>query len=109
MKKWYEKDEGKTILYGEPEDVAKTHPTAIAIPDKPDPDSIWEGGRWISDPTAYARKRVAEYPEIGVQLDALLKQFKLMDGSLELCPDMQSIISSWEEVKAKYPKPEESK
>jgi hypothetical protein len=48
---------------------------------------------WI-DPNAYKAKRVAEYPSIGDQLDAL---WKGGDAAAEMLATVQS-------VKAKYPK-----
>jgi hypothetical protein len=50
----------------------------------------------------YADKRRREYPPIGDQLDALLRQF---DGQSSLVPELQTIINQWKTVKTKYPKP----
>jgi len=50
---------------------------------------------WI-DPEAYKGKRVAEYPSIGDQLDAL---WKGGDAAAEMLAKVQA-------VKTKYPKPE---
>ncbi len=50
---------------------------------------------WV-DPTAYRRQRVAEYPPIGDQLDAL---WKGGDAAAEMLAKVMA-------VKAKYPKPE---
>jgi hypothetical protein len=47
-------------------------------------------------------KRAAEYPAIGDQLDAILKQIKASNA--EIVPELADIISRWEEVKRKHPK-----
>ena len=50
---------------------------------------------WV-DPKAYIAKRIAEYPSIGDQLDAL---WKGGDAAAEMLAKVQA-------VKTKYPKPE---
>lgn len=50
------------------------------------------------------RKRRAEYPSIGDQLDAILKQFsalKIAGTTLET--DLNQIITTWQAIKDKYP------
>lgn len=55
---------------------------------------------------AYKEKRLAEYPSLGDQLDAVLKQMvKLSKAGIALDPDMQAIVDKWQAVKIKYPKP----
>lgn len=50
-------------------------------------------------------KRRAEYPAIGDQLDALLKQFDDMElAGLNLNPEFRQIKDQWNAVKVKYPK-----
>jgi len=58
------------------------------------------------DAQAYARNRKPEYPDIGNQLDALLKHlnYRRTQGD-ELVQDLDDIIASWLSVKSKYPKP----
>ena len=53
----------------------------------------------------YSRKRKPEYPDIGDQLDALLKHlnYRRTQGD-ELVQDLDNIIASWLSVKSKYPK-----
>lgn len=57
----------------------------------------------------YRDDRIAEYPKLGDQLDALLKQFNYMriSGALDLVQEMDDTVNQWLAVKAKYPKPEE--
>lgn len=120
MKKWYQKDNGKTIIYGESKEITKNHPSAKVIPDKPAGDFIWEGGAWIAEPDAYKRHREAEYPRIGDQLDAILKHMNYMQmtmgrndistdekvlRSLNMIAELDGVIANWLSVKAKYPKP----
>lgn len=39
---WYHKDNGNTILWGEPDDVARNYPTAIKISsERPSPMHFW--------------------------------------------------------------------
>ncbi len=58
------------------------------------------------DAQEYARNRKPEYPDIGDQLDALLKHlnYRRTQGD-ELVQDLDDIIASWLSVKSKYPKP----
>ena len=58
--------------------------------------------------TEYIEKRAAEYPAIGDQLDALLKEFnyRRLNGD-NLVSDLDGVIGDWLAVKAKYPKPEQ--
>lgn len=59
----------------------------------------------LSDQYKFDRK--AAYPNIGEQLDAVLKQFTMMrmDG-IDLTKDLDSIVGQWLAVKKKFPKPE---
>ena len=58
------------------------------------------------DAKEYARNRKPEYPDIGDQLDALLRHlnYRRTQGD-ELVQDLDDIIASWLSVKSKYPKP----
>lgn len=49
----------------------------------------------------YQNLRRIEYPDIGDQLDAILKYFMTIK---RLPPDLQNIIDQWQAVKLKYPK-----
>lgn len=53
----------------------------------------------------YATKRQKEYPAIGDQLDAILKQlnYDRLNGRA-LVQDMDNIIGQWLEIKERYPK-----
>lgn len=55
--------------------------------------------------TEYKRLRAPEYPDIGDQLDAILKHFayRRTQGD-ELVQDMDNIIGAWLAVKARFPK-----
>ena len=57
------------------------------------------------DAQAYARKRKPEYPDIGDQLDALLKHlnYRRTQGD-ELVQELDDIIAAWLNVKQRYPK-----
>lgn len=56
--------------------------------------------------TDYRPKRVKEYPPVTDQLDAILKQMvKLQQAGIALDADMADIVSKWQAVKTKYPKP----
>lgn len=53
----------------------------------------------------YTELRKNEYPELGEQLDAILKGFNQMRLNGESLPDdLDNIINQWLAVKAKYPK-----
>ena len=57
----------------------------------------------------YVYKRLSEYPDIGDQLDATLKQFTMMRlNGVDMNADMDVILGQWLAVKKKYPKPEDS-
>lgn len=108
MRSWYKKDAGKTLLYGEEADIESRHPSAVKIPDRPGEDFVWVNDSWVSDPEAYRRKRAAEYPPVGDQLDAIWKQLSYMQMNLEtnLVVEADDIMGKWLAVKRKYPKPE---
>ena len=57
------------------------------------------------DAQAYARNRKPEYPDIGDQLDALLKHlnYRRTQGD-ELVQELDDIIAAWLSVKQRYPK-----
>ena len=61
------------------------------------------------DTLKYKDDRKKEYPDIGEQLDAILKTLNYMqlDGQTDLVKDLDGIIGKWLAVKAKYPKPTE--
>ena len=40
-RKWYIKDEGRTTLWGFPDDVALHHPTAIEVEPRPSGQHVW--------------------------------------------------------------------
>lgn len=55
----------------------------------------------------YIAARQDNYPPIGDQLDAVLKQFEAMKvAGININVDLQSIIDQWNAVKAQYPKPQ---
>ena len=59
------------------------------------------------EPT-YDELRAREYPKIGDQLDAIIKElnYRRLQGD-NLVEDMDAIVNACIAVKAKYPKPEE--
>ncbi len=104
-RKWYEKDEGRTILSGYEDDVKVHHPSAIEIEPPPAPHYIRRSGEWIEPEGYYKEQRIKEYPPIGDQLDAILKQFVYwrMQGNT-LVQNLDDIIGQWLQVKENYPK-----
>lgn len=58
--------------------------------------------------TEYKELRKREYPEESSQLDAILEQLNYMktQGQTTLVPELETVVSDWLSVKAKYPKPE---
>lgn len=53
----------------------------------------------------YSMLRQAQYPAIGDQLDALLKQFaEMADQGLDLSPALAQVIDDWRAVKERFPK-----
>lgn len=58
----------------------------------------------------YRELRQANYPPIGEQLDAILKQlnYMQMDGQTDLIGDLDTIVAAWLKVKRDFPKPEGS-
>jgi hypothetical protein len=54
---------------------------------------------------------VSDYPDIGDQLDAILKHLNYMqlNGETNLIAELDDIIGKWLAVKAKHPKPEDPK
>ena len=55
----------------------------------------------------YREARRAEYPDIGDQLDAIMKYFaSLPEFPYELPIDVQRMVEQCQAVKAKYPKPQ---
>lgn len=57
---------------------------------------------------SYAEKRSVAYPEVGDQLDAILKGFmSIRDSGVELNSETNQLIVEWQAIKAKYPKPSE--
>lgn len=55
----------------------------------------------------YKVQRQKKYPEIGDQLDAILKQlnYMQMSGQTNLVSQLDDIIGQWLAVKREYPKP----
>jgi len=55
----------------------------------------------------YQEYRSREYPRIGDQLDAVLKQlnYMQMSGQTNLVTELDGIVGKWLAVKQKYPKP----
>lgn len=71
----------------------------------------YENGKFSAPPAApepdYKQKRVSEYPEIGDQLDAIMK-WVAGENEITVTPELKSIAMKCMSVKAKYPKPEGS-
>ena len=59
------------------------------------------------DKLKYIEDRKLAYPPVEEQLDAILKQFKVIrDETVEAVePELSVIIDKWEAVKLAYPKP----
>lgn len=59
----------------------------------------------VSDESSitYARKREAEYPPIGDQLDAIMK-WVAGENEITVSPELKSIAQVCMDIKAKYPK-----
>jgi hypothetical protein len=59
----------------------------------------------------YRKDRREDYPDIGDQLDAILKHLNYMqlNGETNLIAELDDIIGKWLAVKAKHPKPEDPK
>ena len=55
---------------------------------------------------SYKDKRLAAYPEIGEQLDSIMKWLST-EGEFKVPVELKSIAMKCMSVKAKYPKPEE--
>lgn len=59
----------------------------------------------VIDADTLVDNRKRAYPPIGDQLDAILKEFKVMrDGGALLNPDLEVIMDQWEAVKEDFPK-----
>jgi len=52
------------------------------------------------------RERASEYPSVGDQLDAILKQLKHMkeEDKIELVADLDKVMTQWLDVKEQHPK-----
>lgn len=56
--------------------------------------------------TDYRAKRSIEYPDVGDQLDAIIKGLKTLDqGGYDVGTDCEALINKVDALKAKYPKP----
>lgn len=63
----------------------------------------WDGKKWLPYENAYAAKRAAEYPDIGDQLDAIMK-WVAGENEITVTPELKSIAMQCMAVKSKYPK-----
>jgi len=77
------------------------------LADKPPPAPVIEPSPSDEDyPDRWEGYRREAYPDIGDQLDAILKWSNLMRlGGTDLPADLDGIVGEWLAVKAKYPKP----
>lgn len=59
--------------------------------------------------TAYREVRAKAYPDIGDQLDAILKQLNYMQmkGETDLIHELDGVVAAWLRVKRNHPKPED--
>lgn len=56
--------------------------------------------------TDYRSQRNVEYPDVGDQLDAIIKGLKTLDqGGYDVGTDCEALINKIDALKAKYPKP----
>ncbi len=69
-------------------------------------EQAWAEAKAAAALVAYREQRVAEYPPIGDQLDAILKSIQLLIDQKILSPssEMVDILTKVADVKAKYPK-----
>lgn len=76
-------------------------------PTQADLDSMSSKAGYTQELLAIKSARVTEYPAIGDQLDAILKQLSIMseDKTISLIPELQAIISDWQKVKTENPLP----
>lgn len=83
------------LVNGEPVELSKDERLAL--------EAEWELNEGLEGKVRYRDKRLAEYPTIGDQLDALIKQFQF--SNVPVSPEYQAIIDKCMSVKKKYPKP----
>ena len=65
-------------------------------------------GAKLSDMRNYSEKRRDEYPDIGDQLDAIMK-WVAGENEIKVTPELKSIAMKCMSVKSKYPKPNRDK
>lgn len=69
--------------------------------DNPTPEEIAFREKLFAD--TYREKRVAEYPHVGDQLDAIMK-WLATETEISVPPELKSLAMKCMSVKAKYPK-----
>lgn len=83
------------LVNGQPVELSKDEQLAF--------EAEWELNKGLEGKVRYRDLRLAEYPTIGDQLDALMKQFQFT--TIPVSPEYQDIINKCMAVKKKYPKP----
>ena len=80
---------------------------AIPKPTKKDLNKKWGQYKNIKDSLRYKKNRKREYPDVGEQLDAILKQlnYMQMNNQMDLIKPLDAVIGDWLAVKRKYPSP----
>lgn len=65
-----------------------------------------DGDVQLHDSRTYQQKRAEEYPEIGDQLDAIMK-WVAGENEIQITAELKSIAMECMAVKSKFPKPKE--
>lgn len=92
--KTFYKEDGSSVTIDKLGELPDVHWSTDA-PEPPEPPEL-----------TYAQKRKQEYPNIGDQLDEIMKWFAEQE-SLELSDGLQSIVDLCMSVKEKHPKPKQ--
>ena len=70
--------------------------------------NAWDAYKQKRDDNAYIEARAKEYPNVGDQLDAIMK-WVAGENEITVTPELKSIAMQCMSVKAKYPKPDVDK
>lgn len=95
QRKYYAKDNGLTILYGEPDDVARNYPTAFELPTpRPTPYHYWDiqKNEWYIPEHVKKEMAKAEQPTSDEKLEAILEYLSLSDPH-SLPPKLKEILT----------------
>lgn len=81
--------------------------TDIEKPTEEELRAAWDAHLLSLKINEYKKKRIAEYPSIGDQLDAIMKWVST-EREISVPSELKSVAMKCMSVKAKYPKPEQS-